>query len=288
MKRTVLYIVIVLTLFPIRVFSSETACRILAIGNSFSEDAVEQNLTEICRTQGKTVEIGNLYIPGCSIDTHYNNILNSTPAYSFRFISKEGKKTVKEHVSLQEAIKSGEWDYISFQQASHYSGIYSSLKNLPDLMKRVRSLCGPKTVFMWHSTWAYAPSSTHAGFKNYENSELTMYHSIINVAQKVMESNPEIRILIPSGTAIQNARTVIMAGKDLTRDGYHLELRIGRYTAACCWYLAIFGLPFNQNVFTPAGISGDVAAEAREAATEAILHPYHITLILPAAHATTE
>ena len=44
--------------------------RILAIGNSFSQDAVEQNLYEICAAAGQQVIIGNMYIPGCSIDKH--------------------------------------------------------------------------------------------------------------------------------------------------------------------------------------------------------------------------
>ena len=39
--------------------------RILAIGNSFSEDAVEQNLADLARADGNCAIIGNLYIAGC-------------------------------------------------------------------------------------------------------------------------------------------------------------------------------------------------------------------------------
>ncbi|MDE5625793.1 MAG: DUF4886 domain-containing protein, partial [Muribaculaceae bacterium] len=39
--------------------------RILAIGNSFSEDAVDQYFHEICAAAGKKVVVGDLYIPGC-------------------------------------------------------------------------------------------------------------------------------------------------------------------------------------------------------------------------------
>lgn len=286
MNRSIIYLILLTAIFPLRAMSAEKTIRILAIGNSFSQDAVEQNFSEICKSQNKNVEIGNLYIPGCSIDTHYNNLLNNTPAYSFRFINTEGEKTVKEHVTLREAIKSAEWDYISFQQVSQYSGMYSTLKYLPEFIIKVRQLAGARTIFMWHSTWAYSPFSTHAGFKNYGNSQLTMYHDIISVAQRVMKENPSLKILIPSGTAIQNARTVIIAGKDLTRDGYHLDLKIGRYTAALCWYLAIFGPAFEYPVYIPSNISKTMAKEARKAATEAVLHPFQITLIPPAASVT--
>lgn len=38
--------------------------RILSIGNSFSEDAVEQNLADLARADGRCAIIGNLYIGG--------------------------------------------------------------------------------------------------------------------------------------------------------------------------------------------------------------------------------
>lgn len=41
--------------------------KILAIGNSFSEDAIEQYLHELAYADGIETVIGNLYIPGCSL-----------------------------------------------------------------------------------------------------------------------------------------------------------------------------------------------------------------------------
>lgn len=40
--------------------------RILAIGNSFSQDAIEQNLWELFDAEGIPVIVGNLYIGGCT------------------------------------------------------------------------------------------------------------------------------------------------------------------------------------------------------------------------------
>ena len=45
--------------------------RILAIGNSFSQDAIEQNLWELFDAEGIPVIIGNLYIGGCTLQRHY-------------------------------------------------------------------------------------------------------------------------------------------------------------------------------------------------------------------------
>lgn len=47
--------------------------RILAIGNSFSRDAIEQNLHELAAADGHTAIIGNLFIGGCSLEFHLYN-----------------------------------------------------------------------------------------------------------------------------------------------------------------------------------------------------------------------
>ena len=66
--------------------------RILAIGNSFSQDAVEQYLYELFDAAGIKVVIGNMYIPGCSLERHYNNSLSDKAEYAYRKIV-DGEKT---------------------------------------------------------------------------------------------------------------------------------------------------------------------------------------------------
>lgn len=255
--------------------------KILAIGNSFSEDAVEQNLREICTSEGHGVIIANLFIPACTLDMHYSNLKNNSPAYSYRKINVDGKKVTTENVSLSKALKDEEWDYISFQQASKDSGIFSTMASLGDFINKVREIVGKHSIFMWHSTWSYSPSSTHSGFKAYGNNELQMYHDIISTTRKVMEEFPQLKILIPTGTAIQDARTALIIGQDITRDGYHLEKTVGRYIAACTWYLSIFKLPFTDKIFYPKTITPENARLARQAATLAVEHPYTITPLPP-------
>lgn len=47
--------------------------KILAIGNSFSADAVEQELYGLFEAVGQKVVIGNMYIGGCPLETHAAN-----------------------------------------------------------------------------------------------------------------------------------------------------------------------------------------------------------------------
>lgn len=255
---------------------AERPVRILAIGNSFSEDAIEQNFREVCASEGVSVIVGNLFQAACDIDTHLDNLVNDKAAYRYRKILADGRMIEIKKATMTRALRDEKWDYISFQQGSKSSGIYSSYANLGKLMALVREIAGKQPVFMWHMTWAYASNSKHEGFKAYDMSQLSMYHAIELCANKAMRDYPELKILIPSGTAIQDARTAISKGDDLTRDGYHLELTIGRYIAACTWYAAIFRRIMPFDTWHPKSVSPSDARIAIEAAHIAVMHPWTI------------
>ena len=55
---------------------------ILAIGNSFSEDATHY-LHQIAKGSGIATKVVNLYIGGCSLETHCKNILDKEKAYRY-------------------------------------------------------------------------------------------------------------------------------------------------------------------------------------------------------------
>ena len=93
--------------------------RILCIGNSFSWDAVEQELVPLCDAKGVQVEVHNLYYGGCSLQQHADFLLRDTAAYSHRVCTNNAPRVVKDTISLLQALKDGKYDFISFQQASH-------------------------------------------------------------------------------------------------------------------------------------------------------------------------
>lgn len=105
--------------------SASDTIRVLCIGNSFSWDAVEQELAPLCDAGKQPIIIGNLYYGGCSLEQHHTFLIKDTAAYSFRYI-QEGIRTPHEGYSLRQALLLDQWDYISFQQASHDSGIQST------------------------------------------------------------------------------------------------------------------------------------------------------------------
>ena len=279
MKRIFLLSVLTLLLcIPVLAGTPKDTVRILAIGNSFSQDAVEQNLYELAEADGIPVIIGNVFIGGCTLERHLNNTKNNVADYAYRKIGEGGSAVKKEirGMTLEKILADEPWDYVSLQQASPLSGIYESYARwLPELYAYVRARVPDDAVFMLHQTWAYAADSDHSGFAGYDNDQMKMYRAIVDANERAA-GLVGIDIIIPSGTAVQNARTSFI-GDNMDRDGYHLDLKIGRYTAACTWLEALTGQNVIGTPYAPKGMNYDDREVAQTAAHAAMASPLPIS-----------
>ena len=263
-KQVVLLLLSLFYLLPLHA----KLVKVLAIGNSFSQDAVEQYLYELAAAQGDSLVIGNAYIGGCSIDTHYDNLINKKPAYVYRKVVG-GVRAVRNKATLQSIIRDEQWDIITLQQASQLSGISSSFSNLAQLKRLILSYTTNLHVqFMWHMTWAYSESLTEERFAPYDYDQRKMYSAIVSTMLNVLPAIGGFVRIIPSGIAIQLARYRL--GDVLNRDGYHLSYTLGRYTAACTWCEVLTGRIIDGNRYWPATISTEEATICQEAAHEAV------------------
>lgn len=253
-------------------YADARTLRILAIGNSFSRDAIEQNLYELARADGDTAIIGNLYIGGCSLERHANNVRDDKHDYVFRKIGADGKMVETKKTSVADALAEEPWDFVSIQQASPYSGMFDKYEPyVPMLVKYVKANTPKRSQVILHQTWAYQQGAPHSGFRNYNRDQLTMYRAIVD-ANNCAAKLGKIKTIIPAGTAVQNARTSFI-GDNMNRDGYHLDLSHGRFTAACTWYEKLFGRDVTSNTYLPEGMNPDIAAVCRRAAHEAVAQP---------------
>ncbi len=275
MKR-ILVIFSILLLSAICSWAAEPV-KILAIGNSFSEDAVEQHLSGLARAEGLEVVICNMYIGGCSIERHVNNLREDIPDYRYRKIDVDGKMTEVYGYTLEKVLAEEEWDYVSVQQASHYSGLPETYELLPELVNFIRERVPEDAVIMFHQTWAYSPDSSHGGYANYGRDQMKMYNAIISTVNQETEE-VGIELIIPCGTAIQNARTSFL-GPDLTRDGYHLSRTVGRYIASCTWLEAVLGVNPVGNTYCPEGMTAKECRTAQKAAHKAVKKPSKVSKI---------
>lgn len=223
--------------------------KILSIGNSFSQDA-HQWLYDVCKSAGKEIYNANLYYGGCSLYAHWHFYVNDAAEYDYEIKGEPVRK-----ITLREALTLEEWDVITYQQASHDSGIYDKYQPfLCDLHKVVKEAC-PNAKFYIHKTWAYEIDSPHGSFVLYNHDQKYMYECLSNAYAKAAES---IGVdVIPAGDVIQYLRDNTKefdyknGGLSLNRDGFHLSLGYGRYAASLTWYCKLFGGNANDVSFAP-------------------------------------
>ena len=253
--------------------------RVLAIGNSFSQDAVEQYLWELADEAGVKMIIGNAYRGGQGFQSHWIDVTEANNTFEYRKV-QDGKRTNTPRSALSSIITDEPWQYITFQQVSQESGLTTTFEPyLTYLIQYTQGLqTNPNAVFGYHQTWAYSHDSTHGGFANYGNRQEVMYDSICAAVQYALRTHPEMSFVVPSGTAIQNARTTFL-GDNMNRDGYHLDLKIGRYTAACTWFETLTGISPVGFSYRPEGVDFLTAHTCQVAAHEAVARPYELTVL---------
>ena len=255
------------------------AIRVLCIGNSFSWDAVEQELVPLCDEKGFEIEVHNLYYGGCSLQQHAEFMLKDTAAYSHRVCSnsewtKGEWRIVKDTISLRQALKDGRYDYISLQQASHDSGIRNTYEPwLTMLIDTVRAY-QPDARLCWMQTWAYSRDAKHPAYSRYHNNQQEMWDSIQACTRYVQQIAQHSTLnapllLIPCGSAIQLARRTKL-GDTLCRDGYHLNYQYGRYTAACVWYEILTRRDVRRNKYRTAQMTCQQKRHTQQSAHKAV------------------
>lgn len=215
---------------------------VLAIGNSFSEDATRY-LHQIARADGERINVVSLYIGGCSLERHYRNMLSDLRAYELQY---NGQKTGFP-VSLSEALLNREWDVVTIQQQSSRSAsketFYPYVTDLVAFIKK----CVPKAKIYFHQTWAYEDESKML-------LELTPYKSFKEMADSVINTYSEV-------AQEQNADGIIPCGEVMAalldngipkihRDTFHASLGIGRYALALTWYKTLTGRSVLENTFS--------------------------------------
>lgn len=263
--------------------------RILAIGNSFSDDGME-HLPALLENLGiKDVELARLYVGGCSLEQHVNFYNAEQPAYLF-YHSKAGENrwASQNGVTMQQALAMGEWDIITLQQVSGFSGLYDSYTPYLEQLIAIVGQAQPQAEFAWHMTWAYSVESPHHHFPNYDRNQQKMFDAILKCAGNV-QKDYKIKTIIPSGTAIQSLRMSEINNPPLefTRDGYHMDLGAGRYAAACTWYECLIKPYTHQSMMGNTlrlqmgnmHVTDQNAPHLQKAAKRAVKHPFKVKAV---------
>ncbi|MBQ9363199.1 MAG: DUF4886 domain-containing protein [Bacteroidaceae bacterium] len=221
---------------------------VLFIGNSFSIDT-STALPEIFNSVGiSNVNVYVLYKGGCSMKQHYEYYKSGEPVYELWQYNIYGGKRIETAISIRDVMRREPYDIVVFQQYSLESGDYTSYE--PYLSKIIQAYnitkLSPRTTFAFNQTWAY--SSKHKGIGKY-GTQQNMYKKICDSVKK-MKAISGIDVIIPCGTAVQNARNVtsLITENELTRDNQHIDLYMGRYLLACTFFEAIIAPCMGRNI----------------------------------------
>ncbi|MEA4824027.1 MAG: DUF4886 domain-containing protein [Clostridiaceae bacterium] len=213
--------------------------KILAIGNSFSQDATAY-LYELALAAGEELKIVNLYIGGCPLSRHAFNALGRERDYKLEY---NGFLTNFD-VSIYDALKNEPWDVITLQQASHLSFRYETYQPYLETLRDYIHTYAPTAELMVHQTWAYEEGSERLAAFGFETAAAMF--ADVRAAYAKAAAFLHARLL-PSGDAIRRAAELDLVR--MYRDGYHLSFGAGRYTAACVWLETILSISAAGNPF---------------------------------------
>ncbi len=205
---------------------------ILAIGNSFSQDATRY-LHQIAKSAGVYFQVVNLEIGGCPLEKHFRNIKADAKAYAFEF---NGVNTGFQ-LSIKEALLNRSWDVITIQQVSTQSPRYETYQPYLNVCTRyIKEHC-PKAKIYLQQVWSYENGGPQlTGWTNYKDTEEMFVDTKACYEKALIDCKADG--LIPSGEVILE---LMRKGYKMHRDGLHVTLGLGRYALSLLWYSYLSG-----------------------------------------------
>ena len=180
--------------------------KVLMIGNSFSLSCMS-HLPQVAQSLGKPLDVASLYIGGCPMDKHWNNIKAAETNADFRPYKYDrnvcGKNVAKNEArNIPDALAEAKWDIVTVQQASGKSWIAESYSPYgDDLVEYVRRHA-PQAKIVVQETWSYTPWDKR--LKGWGLTQDEMYEKLRD-AYAAFAARHGLAV-IPMGAAVQEWR----------------------------------------------------------------------------------
>lgn len=287
----------------------QDSIRVLFIGNSFTFDATE-HLPGILSAAGITnFSMERAFHGGYTLVGYNENFDNPKVCIRYKYEPGyeewDGCKIYKNEYcnsSLTDFWDSGRpYDIVVLQEYTGrkyaWDGFEESqvgIDAVKGLMEKVKAMQPEKEpVFVYLMSQVFATGSERL-VNWFGNDRSRMYTAIVEHTKQVLQQTG-IKYLISTGTAVENLRTTSLNvdnGMDLSRDLFHLDKGITRYTANCTVFESILGPcvgktmdgnsyrfstsdTSNKNYTTP--VTDSKVPIAIEAARKAIEKPLEVT-----------
>lgn len=276
------------TISPGLKFPTDTL-RLLCIGNSYSLDGticLPQMLEDAGVSRHKYGIYCAMYA-GASLEYWYDYLVNDKEVpYVYHM---GGTLTLPDTTWTVKTLLHEPWDVIVLQQYSNISDEYDTFTPyIGTLVDAIRKESSNKDILIaWHMTWSHSPAFYSKPYCE------EGWQDIADATERLCEEY-DIPIVIPVGTAIQNARsTSINDDMELTREGTHIANGVGHYIAGITWFETfcrpVFGVSsldappspkvraINADKTPFYAITDDNYAICQQCAYDALRSPYRLT-----------
>ena len=244
----------------------EKPLKVLMIGNSFSICNLWQ-MPQVAESMGKKLDIVSLYIGGCSLERHWNNVVAASTNATFKPYRFDrityGKHVVeKGAVNIPDALAMDKWDVVTLQQASHFSWDSATYHPWGDnLVAKIRELA-PQAKIVVQETWSYPPWDKR--LRKFGFDQVEMY-ARLHDAYAAFAGKYGFDV-IPVGTAAEFApdRNTLF-----TKPDFHFN-RTGEYLQGLVWTAKLFGVDVRSCAYRPSWLDAARADELKAAAMDAV------------------
>lgn len=254
-----------------------TPHKILTVGNSFAVDTL-RHVPDIASSCGYQLELGCLYVGGCSISMHHAHAAADAPVYTY-YTHPDHEWISAPETRMRDALQSADWDCITIWPGTKDGSRHTdpeAYTHLPALVDYIKAYTRPEIPLAYNLTWVGEPDSTRPELVELGGDQLLLYRRIAEITRTYVTSLAPFVCVAPMGTAIQNARSATVLPR-LTRDGYHLSKDLGRYIAGLTFFGALTGCDIAAVTWAPEGVDETAHTVAVEAALAALASPYAVT-----------
>ena len=250
--------------------------KVLSVGNSFARNATKV-LFQIAKAEGvEEIVLGNLHIGGCPISRHYELSQSGAPEYSY-YKNTTGTWEMTANVAMKTALLDEDWDYITITSTPGQEGNPKFYEGCLDgLIAYLRAnKTNPDAPIGYHMTWAFPNGSPSSVLGLHKQSRTVMFNDIVDTTQNHIMKKYDLDFLLASGTAVENARSVLGQVFTLT-DGYHMNT-YGEYVTGYMYFAAITGKPLTELKYKPNYITPTSRVTIARAVNAALHDPFAAT-----------
>ena len=259
------------------------AFKILVIGDASSSSSITDLPALLSQLDGienviiGTLNMGSKYSSGVALSHHAQNISQNKGTYTYAYMKNGTIEFTEYSKTLEYGLENDDWDVIVIQQYIGAAGLTDSYSYLGEVIDYIYDRKPTAdTKILWNMVWAFDKNTGKSDFDDYDRDQSKMYGMIADATENIVKANPKIDAIIPTATAVQNAReTELVAG--VTGTDLAITESTGKFLVSLTYASVISGLS-ESSFTTPSSSSITEQSESliRRSVASAIAKPFEL------------